>query len=398
MKRIAHLRSPGLPEPTGMKIVLSHSDDPISRDAATELVAHARQELGTESPKAGLLFASVEYEQAECLAVLREAWPDLPIIGGSSDGEISSSLGFRHDSLLLILFAGEDLEVRACVGRDLAADPEAALDAAIESLGDFDPSLCITTFAPTTDSSAVVRRLSQAFPDCTLVGGLTGDHGEFSTITEFFGDEVLNDSIPLLFLSGKFSKSYGIGSGWFPIGEPRTITRSDGHLVHEIDGRPALEIYREHYGSAPIQSLGEYPLAVYEDEGDWTLRAILDSDEEGGSLRFAGQVPEGAQVRMTEVQKEGILSGSAESLGEAFRSYPGQAPALALIFTCAARKWVLGSEAEQEIVQLRERAAQEGCPSLHVAGLYCFGEIAPPLPARASRFHNETCVSLLLGN
>ena len=35
---------------------------------------------------------------------------------------------------------------------------------------------------------------------------------------------------------------------------------------------------------------------------------------------------------------------------------------------------------------------------LPVAGLYCFGEIAPVASPDTSRFHNETMVALLLGS
>jgi hypothetical protein len=209
---------------------------------------------------------------------------------------------------------------------------------------------------------------------------------------------VLSDSLPALFLTGAFHRGWGVGSGWFPIGAERRITRSDGHIVHSIDGKPALEIYREQYGVVPDSSLGEYPLAIYDGDGDsWSLRAIMDSDHETGSLRFAGEVPQGARVRMTEVMPDGILGGSTESLRNALEAYTGTEPQLALIFSCAARKWVLGTQAKQEIEDLERCASELGFPDLQIAGLYCFGEISPHNGGTESAFHNETCVSVVLG-
>ncbi|MCB9513867.1 MAG: hypothetical protein H6694_06105 [Candidatus Latescibacteria bacterium] len=117
-----------------------------------------------------------------------------------------------------------------------------------------------------------------------MVGGLSNDHREFSRMIEFCGTEVLHDSLPILFLTGDITVSWGIGSGWEPIGEFREITRSAGHIIQEIDGAPALDVYKLYYGEVSQGSLGEYPLAVYEDGADaeWSLRAVLGTDAETG--------------------------------------------------------------------------------------------------------------------
>jgi hypothetical protein len=380
-----------------MHTVVGHSDEVDSLDAIDEVLEQCRRRVNGEAPKGAILFSSIDYEHEVVLRRIQEEWPGLPLIGGSSDGEISSALGFRHDSVLMTLFCGDEIEVRAGLGRELSSDPVAAAHAASSANGCATPRVCITTFAPTTNSSAVVRALdSELSGACPVVGGLTGDHRDSMRQTvEFFGGEVLHDSLPALFLSGEVRCGHGLGSGWFPIGGTHVVTRSDGHVVQEIDGKPALDLYREHYGAIPGSSLSEYPLAVYMSDEAWSLRAIMDSDRETGALRFAGEVPVGSTVRITEVMKEGILSGSTLSLQRAMESFEGSSPEAALVFTCAARKWVLGTQAEREIDELRACARGQGAADLDIAGLYVFGEICPLEGAPA--FHNETCVSLVLG-
>jgi hypothetical protein len=381
-----------------MKIAIGHSDEVLAADAAEEAVERCRAALDGERPRAALLFASVEYEHETALARIAAEWPGLPLVGGSSDGELSSELGFRHDSFLLTLIAG-DVRVHAGLGRDLSRDVASAVRSATAGLVDAGCALCLTTFAPTANASAVVRALNEHVGGGRVVGGLTGDHREFLRTREFFGDQVLRDALPALFLSGDFHCSSGVGSGWFPIGDVLRVTRSEGHIVHEIDGQPALSTYEQHYGSVPDHSLGEYPLALYPEGADrpWSLRAILDSDRRRGSLRFAGEVPEGSPVRMTEVLPDGLLAGSQGSLSAALAAYAGDDPELALIFSCAARKWVLGTQAAREIERLQACVREHGPAGLPIAGLYCYGEIAPPDGAQRSAFHNETCVSLVLG-
>ncbi|WP_419191181.1 FIST signal transduction protein [Saltatorellus ferox] len=383
---------------------LGHSDDPDSLDAVNEVIDQIMTDLAGAEPKAALLFCSVEYEHQVLLDRIQEQWPGLPLVGGTSDGEFSSSLGFCEDSVLMTVFSGDDLVVHAGMGRDLSGDMDAAVKAAMEGAGmegaqDFTPSVCLTAFAPTTDASAVISKLAKHLPDvrCPVLGGLSADHREFQRTREFFGNEVLSDSLPILLIQGKIASSWGVGSGWFPIGGEMTITSSEGSVVKEIDGRPALAVYRDNYGEVPSNSLGEYPLAFIDDSGTWVLRATLSMDHDNETLTFAGAIPVGSTVRFTQVLEEGLLSGSEESLTRALSAFEGESPSIALFFSCAARKWVLGSEAEKEIDLLKSVALDRGLTEIILAGLYCFGEIAPSHGGTKNSFHNETCVSIVLG-
>jgi len=379
-----------------MHTTLGHSDDVDSIDAIEDVIRQCHAGSRGLQPKAGILFASREYEHGPMLERLQKEWPGLPLIGASSDGELSSAHGFCHDSVLLTLMFGDELSVTAGLGRGLSVDPQKAVEAALGDPG-AKARLCITMFAPSTDSCSVVEGLDARLGgEVPILGGLSGDHRDSNrSPKEFFGGEVLSDSLPLLLFSGDFACSYGVGSGWFPFGEKHVVTRAEGHVVHEIDGRPAIETYRAHYGAVPGNSLGEHPLAVYASDDSWSLRATLEILEDTGSLRFAGAVPQGSTVRITQVLSEGILSGSAESLRNALAAYAGSSPEAALIFSCAARKWVLGTQAQQEIDELRLCASELGKPALDIAGLYVFGEICPL--NGAATFHNETCVSLVIG-
>lgn len=381
-----------------MRAITVQSQEVDTLTAVAEVIAQCTEQLQGERPVAAFLFASTEYDHAQVLEAIADRWPGLPLVGGSTDGEVSTQ-GFGHDSIVLTLLTGEGIRASVGLGRDLGVDAEKAIGAALAGCGDHEPSLCWTVFAPTSNSTAVVRRIQERVGACPIVGGLTGDHREYSRMVEFCGREVLKDSLPIMFLSGDLKVSYGVGTGWFPVGEPKVVTRSDGHWVHEIDDRPALDIYRDFWGGTPMtQSLGEFPIAVFPNglDGDYYLRAVLDANEETGSIRVAGEILAGAQIKLTEVLAEGILAGSEVSVGNAVRAYPGTQPKVAFIFSCAARKWVLGTKAEKEIDLLRAAFAAAGVDPA-VAGGYCFGEIAPQRLGSPSEFHNETCVTVLLG-
>ena len=101
-------------------------------------------------------------------------------------------------------------------------------------------------------------------------------------------------------------------------------------------------------------------------------------------------------VRITVADRSAILEGCTESVGKAFADYPhGKTPAAALLFSCAARKLLLGTGTGKEIGIVKSVIGAE----VPVCGFYGYGEIGPAnTKDPASKFHNETFVSLILGD
>jgi len=122
------------------------------------------------------------------------------------------------------------------------------------------------------------------------------------------------------------------------------------------------------------------------------LRNPVFFNKEEGSISFMGDVPQNATVQITHVEREGIINATETSVAQAQRNYVGSEPAIAICFSCAGRKLVLGTRAHEEFQLL-----QKNYSNLMVAGFYAYGEIAPLMPDTPSRFHNETFISLLIG-
>ena len=71
----------------------------------------------------------------------------------------------------------------------------------------------------------------------------------------------------------------------------------------------------------------------------------------------------------------------------------GVQPEAALIFSCAVRRFLLGSRTRVET----ELARSVLGTTIPMAGIYCYGEIGPVRGVETSRYFNETFVTLLLG-
>jgi hypothetical protein len=212
--------------------------------------------------------------------------------------------------------------------------------------------------------------------------------------TQFFGAQVEEDSLPMLLLSGPLHVSVGVRHGWTPVGKTAVVTRSKAETVYEIDGEPVVDFYRHYLGTTGEPAMA-IPLAILDDEtGRYYLRAPMAWDEEEGSAAFFGSVPEGSVVQVAMASTDDILGGTELSVEEALAGFPrDREPEGALISACATRNWLLGSRTSSELDIITTGLGSD----VPVAGFYAFGEIAPLQLTAAPKFHNETCVTVLIG-
>ena len=177
------------------------------------------------------------------------------------------------------------------------------------------------------------------------------------------------------------------------MGRTGTVTDASGFTIRTIDGEPAIVFYERYLGPGGKPTPAN-PLAVFDDDSeDFHLRVPLEPTRETGSVDVAGDISEGARVRLTVAVTDDIFDGTRSAVRRAIDGYPAAAtPDAALVFSCAIRKMVLGTRTGFEL----DIARHELGSSVPICGLYCFGEIAP-LATGATRFHNETIVTVLLG-
>ncbi len=381
--------------------VVAHSEDIDTEGALDEILEQCRRKLGDRRPKAGLLFSAFDLEHDQILEGIDEAWPGLELIGCTTDGEISSELGYREDSITLVLFGSDSIEFAAGLGRDVSKDIPAACSRAVETArakSTLPPAICITLpESMTTSAQQIVEALGhQLNGNVPVLGATAGDGWRMESTRQFFGRDVCSDSVPILLFSGPLVYSIAVESGWEPVGEPGLVTRSVGNVLHEIDGRPATDFYRRFLGEQ-VSSSAEFPLAILDEHGEVEcLRATVDTiDANKGAITYFADVREGALVQISSADRGAILEGCTASVGKAFADYPhGKSPEAALFFSCAARKLLLGTRTAEEFGIVQSLIGTQ----VPVCGFYGYGEIGPRhTNDDTSKFHNESFVSLIMG-
>lgn len=382
--------------------VVGHSEAADADAAVEEILQRCRARLEGAVPSAGLLFAAIDFDHQALLCAIAGAFPGMSLIGCTTDGEISSELGFREDSATLMLFTSDTVDITAGVGRGLSGDVGEACRAAVEGAmakSDKPPRLCIATpEGMTAEGHSVTATLQHAIGhDIPLFGALAGDQWRLKGTKQFYGTEVLTDSIPLLLLCGEFQFSYGVATGWRQVGAVGRVTRATGATVYEIDGNPAIDFYRKYLGPG-TKPTAEVPLAILNarDASEYLRASWGVVDETTGAVTFLATVPEGARVRLTLADRDEILTGCGESLAIAKSNLAaGAQPAAALFFSCAARKILLGTRTQEELRLIRDVLGE----AVPICGFYGYGEISPNMgDPTGTKYHNESFVTLLIAD
>jgi len=384
-------------------MAVGQTDELDGEFAAQDILSQCADALDGQEPQAGLLLASHDLDIEEFLSVITAAYPGVDLIGCSTIAPMSSVADYVEGSTTLTLFASDVLDFTVGLGTDVAAGAGSAARQAVEDATrktDKPPALLIVT--PTVerfDPTAVTVEIGEVLgPTVPVIGG--GAAPDFPIAmpwlggVQFYGNQVLTNSLPVLLISGPLKVSVGVAHGWSPVGKTAVVTRSDDYTVYEIDGEPILDFYHRYLGVGSEPAIAN-PLAILDDDtGRYYLRAPMQYNESDGSATFFGSIPQGATVQLAMATTDEILSGTDASVAEAVAGFPrGSMPEAALIASCAVRNFLLGTRTSGEIERIRT-GLDRGLP---VSGFYAFGEIAPLGVNSTPSFHNETCVTVLIG-
>ena len=333
---------------------------------------------------------------------LRDRFPRAVRVYCSTGGQIDGTL-LHDDAIALTAVRFEHSMVRAA---SVVHSPGEASDAAGARLAASLPAdglRHVVVFADgvRVNGSALVRGLVAALPaGVTLTGGLAGDDERFDeTVVGLDGPPVPGTTVAIGFYGDRLVVGSAAVGGWDRFGPDRQVTRSEGNVLHELDGESALALYRRYLGpfSDELPASGLlFPLALrtkHEDRG--VVRSVLGIDEAAGSVRFAGDVPQGAYVRLMKCNTDHLLDAAAAAASEAAAGMRavGVAPRLALLVSCVGRRWILGQRAEEEL----EAARAVLGPDVPMAGYYSYGEIARSDVTGGCELHNQTMTITTFG-
>lgn len=324
---------------------------------------------------------------------LQSRFPAAARIGCSTAGEITEK-GVSSGSCVITLVRFARAQVR--VARTALASMDDSLSAGERLAGQLaGPGLkTAIVLAPGVgvNGSALVKGMANVLGVGTpLAGGLAGDGGAFQRTLTLTPDGVSEHAVVAVgFYGDNLVFGHGSFGGWEPFGPSRRVTRSTANVLHELDGQPALAVYRDYLGEyakdLPASGL-LFPFAMVDQERRelGLIRTILGIDESTGSLILAGDIQPQAQLQLMHASTDRLVDG-AEKAAESATFGSLAAPGLTLLVSCVGRKIVMGERVDEEI----EAVVSVLGSGETVTGFYSYGEISPFTPGASCELHNQT--------
>lgn len=329
----------------------------------------------------------------------------VPIIGGSAIGIITNRhLSYDGFPAGAAIIESDTLEHIEGYANNLHKNEKLAGQRLAEKLSNtIDGKLLLTFYdsiknAPTEKTPPVINaspsliegieeKLKLKVP---IIGaGLVGDY-EFNVTKQFCGSSVESQCVVGSLLAGDFKPYFSIMHGCVPKdGIYHTITRAEGPVLYEVDGKPVIDMIDDQYGSTewstqmPVRRLtiglnhGEKFEEFRENQFVNRLIAGVLPDREG-ILLFEPDLVEGSEIlfmlRNNKMMMESVQKNSAELFEKIMAK--GEKPVFGLYIDCAGRTAILSETLTEEASEVQNIFNRYNAP---LFGFYSGVEVAPLL-------------------
>jgi hypothetical protein len=368
---------------TRIGIGFSQSSDP--QEAAYQAATTAKNQLGTPTADSVILFAAGQYG-SEILDVIHTVLQPAHLVGTTTGGLIVAEGIFPKGLCVLainsneIVFGGASVPVpneanAHAIGFELAR----RLNAGFKS---HQRQACLIFADPVFQNHPIfIRGIQEVLGlGLPIAGAVSGTLTAPKKDHQFLQKQTLSQSAVGLLIGGT---NVGIGHahGFKPLGKPRTVTKSNNNIIHQIDKKPAYHIY-EHFlgleaekikkGSFSLHS-SLYPLGIYlEDQKQYLLKNAVDILPDG-SIVCQGEVPEDSEVHLMISSRDACQRSATNAALKVKEALGGKQAKLIMIIESFARHNILKSASNIEIQAIRDILGF----STPIVGIYSHSAIAP---------------------
>jgi hypothetical protein len=322
---------------------------------------------------------------------LQNTYPKANIVSVSTSGEIlgsslfddtvvATAIEFERTNIKCVETFFESHESSVQVGKFL-----------MEQLSSHDlTAVLVFSEGSFINGSELVSGLNaNKLPHVSITGGLAGDAARFKQTLVGLNHTASEGSIVAIgFYGNKIQVGHSSFGGWDEFGRERVVTKSDKNVLYELDGKNALDLYKEYLGPYVDELPGSallFPLSI-KNENDSTnlVRTILTIDEENKTMTFAGNLPIGSKVRLMKANFDKLINASSKAASDAI--VENVHTDIALLISCVGRKLVLQERTNEEV----EAAKNIFGSNTTITGFYSYGEISPFNPNTNCELHNQT--------
>ncbi|MBO6155474.1 MAG: GGDEF domain-containing protein [Lachnospiraceae bacterium] len=303
------------------------------------------------------------------IANIREFLPDVPMAGTTAVGQtLHGKMKNRDIIVTLTLFEEESTKVEVFYTYKDDRDVEDArrFRDYLESIPDL-KGLEIFTSAEYDRLQSAGLILDELSDDLEIFGAVAvGDSKNPAYVFTDIFEKVRSATVFIVYSGKDLHIQTNRMFGWNSIGYPLEVTRAEGAVVYEIDGKPAYDVY-DHYINIPQDDNFFYNALVF----PWEIEVNKDtryirhakSVNSDGSIVMSSFIPQGSKIRISYGDPRRIISST--KLAEA--QIIDFAPQVVRVYNCMGRMLFWGQQAEIEV--------EEVAKYVNVTGFSALGEI-----------------------
>jgi hypothetical protein len=324
---------------------------------------------------------------------LRKHFAGSTMVGCSTSGEIAGD-EVTDDSLVATVIGFDHTRVRTAhttIGEGRSSY-EVGKELAQQLNEDALRHVFVISDGLKVNGSELAKGIASAVaPGVSITGGLSGDGANFAETWVIDENAAGPHRVAAIGFSGdRLRVGYGSMGGWEPFGPVREITRAEGNVLYELDGRNALDLYKTYLGPHADQLPGSallFPiLATEANATTGVVRTVLSVDEQSKSMTFAGDIPQGGTAQLMKTNVDDLVDGAREAAETSLKGLGDKKPDLCILVSCVGRKLVLKQRIEEEVEAVREVFGDDTA----IAGFYSYGELSPFSQGEPCRLHNQT--------
>jgi len=352
-------------------------------------------DLSLDSPNTlVVVFAASKIELVQKpLDELLKSFPNSKIIGASTAGEILKA-ELKQNSVVVAIIKFHSTNIKLITQKIDSMDDsfKSGVDLSQKLVDEKLKAVFVLSDGLTVNGSQLTNGISSVLSDNIVVtGGLAGDGSNFKNTWIIANDKIVSHHITAVgFYGDHFHIGYGSEGGWDKLGIERVVTKSKDNILYELDGQPALELYKKYLGEKgkelPASGL-LFPLEIKttSDTDESKVRTILAVDEEQNSITFAGDIPQGSYVTLMKANFDRLIDGATKAAIYVHLDDYNDEDILCIAISCVGRHLILKQRTEEEL-----EATLDNLPSkAKQIGFYSYGEISPLSSGRCD-LHNQT--------
>jgi small ligand-binding sensory domain FIST len=221
----------------------------------------------------------------------------------------------------------------------------------------------------------IIESLSAQLDPGFLVGGLTSSNDEH--FQQQIAGEITEGGLSGVLFSGDIQVISSLTQGCTPLGSKHVITACNGNIVAELDGRAALDVFKQDIGevlSRDLSRVAGYIFAGFpvpgSDTGDYLVRNLIGIDPEEKLLAIGDNLENDTRIMFCRRDADAAREDMMRMLTDLARRANGRIRG-GVYYSCLGRGRYQFGEHSEELKMIRDQLGD-----FPLVGFFANGEIS----------------------